>query len=76
VISGGMGEEDDITGSLVSSVYYNSKYVISVNNQGTTTAHPVYLDNVLTIKWQNFIVHFTHYITLCHCYCAAKVTCF
>jgi len=51
VISGGMGEWDDIIGSLMSPVYSNSKYVISVNNRGTTTAHPVYLDSVLTIKW-------------------------
>jgi len=32
VISGGMGEKDDITGSLGSPVYSNSKYAISVNN--------------------------------------------
>ena len=49
----------------MSPEYSNSKYVISVNNQGTTTAHPVYMDSVLTIKWQYFIAHFSHYITLC-----------
>lgn len=65
MISGSMGEKDDIIGSLVSPVYSNSKYVISVNNQGTTTTHSVYMDSVLTTKWQNFIVNFSHYITLC-----------